>query len=147
MKSEKGITLMVLMIYVIVLCFVIGILATVSSFFYSNTSYLVENSEAISEYNKFNMYFIEDVKNNKDIDEITDHRIVFSDGTTYTYKKNPDNSIYRNKVKICSDVAYCSFSNSTITTNEVEKKLIQVYMIIKGAKLFETNNEYVLRYW
>lgn len=147
MKSEKGITLMVLIIYVIVLCLVIATLATVSSFFYSNTNYIVENSKSISEYNKFNMYFIEDVKNNKDIDEITEDRIVFNDGTIYTYKMSPDNSIYRNKVKICSDIVYCSFSNSTITTNEVEKKLIQVSMIIKGAKLFETNNEYVLRYW
>ena len=147
MKSEKGITLMVLIVYIVVMCIVMAILATISNFFYANAKQLTNNSKYMAEYNKFNMYFVEDVKNNKDTYEVTENQVIFEDGTTYTYKANPDNSIYRNKVKICTNIPYCSFSKSITTVNEVEKKLVQVHMIIAGSHLFETNNEYVLKYW
>lgn len=147
MKSEKGITLMTLIIYMIVMSLVIAMLALVSDLFYANTNYITENSKYISEYNKFTMYFVEDVKNNKDILQITNNEIVFEDGTVYTYKSSPDNSIYRNKVKICTNIAYCQFDKIEEETDKVIKKILQVHMIIKGSKLFETNNEYVLKYW
>lgn len=147
MKSEKGITLMSLIIYMIVMSLVLSMLALFSDMFYTNTNYLTENSKYMAEYNKFNMYFIEDVKNNKNVSLLTDTQIVFEDGTTYTYKVSPDNSIYRNKVKICTNIEYCKFTKEDETTNNFIKKIIDVHMIIKGAKLFETNNQYVLRYW
>lgn len=147
MKSEKGITLMSLIIYMVVMSLVLSMLALVSDMFFSNTNYLTEDSKYMGQYNKFNMYFIEDVKNNKDITSLTDTQIVFKDATTYTYMANPDNSIYRNKVKICSNITYCKFTQMNEKTNNVIKKIIDVHMIIKGAKLFETNNQYVLRYW
>lgn len=147
MKSEKGITLMTLIIYMIVMCLVISMLALVSNLFYSNTEYINENSKNMSEYNKFNMYFIEDVKNNKDILSISNTEIIFEDGTTYNYKTTPDNSIYRNKVKICSNIAYCNFSQIDETIGDVTKKIINVHVVINGTKIFETNNQYVLKYW
>lgn len=147
MKSEKGITLMTLIIYIIVMCIVLAMLSLVSDMFFSNTNYLKDTTKYMSEYNKFNMYFIEDVKNNKDILSISDTEIIFEDGTIYSYKPSPDNSIYRNKVKICNNIGYCKFSNKEETTNNTTKKIIEVYMIINGTKFFETNNQYVLKYW
>lgn len=147
MKKERGITLISLIIYIIVMCMAIAILSIISNFFYSNTDYIKENSQYVSEYNKFNMYFIEDVKNNKDTYQVTNNKIIFEDGTVYTYKADTDNSIYRNKVKICKNIAYCKFSKSETVTNNTTKNIIQVHMIIKGSKLFETTNEYVLKYW
>ena len=46
----------------------------------------------------------EDVKNNADVYTIEDNKIVFEDGTIYTYT---DNDIYRNKIKITVD--FCRY--------------------------------------
>lgn len=148
MKSEKGITLMTLIITIIVLCIVIAMLSTISSLFFSNTEYLKENSKNISEYNKFAMFFIEDCKNNSDITEITDTQIIFKDGTMYTYSGSTDKSIYRNKVKICNNIGYCKFTElEKKETENTTKKIINVHMIINASKYLEANNEYVLKYW
>lgn len=147
MKSEKGITLISLIIYMIVMCLVVSMLAIFSDLFYSNTNYLKENSKYMSEYNKFNMYFIEDIKNNKNLLTIENNKIEFEDGTVYNYKSDSDYSIYRNKVKICTNIAYCKFTQTEETINNTTKKIINVYMIINGTSLFETNNQYVLKYW
>ena len=147
MKEERGITLVSLIIYIILLIFAISILAIVSDMFFSNTKYITENGKYISEFNKFNMYFIEDVKKNKNTYEVTEHQIIFEDGTVYTYQEAPDNSIYRNKVKICTNITYCEFTKQEQSENGFIKNLIQVHMTIKSTKLFEVQNQYVLRYW
>lgn len=147
MKKESGITLISLILYIVLICIAIATLGIISDLFYSNVGYIKENSKNVSEYNKFNMYFIEDVKNNKTTYSVTDDQIIFEDGTVYTYKADTDNSIYRNKVKICTNIAYCNFSESKTLINDITKNIIQVKMAIKGSNLFETTNEYVLRYW
>ena len=147
MKQEKGITLTSLIIYMILLTFAISMLAVISDMFFSNTKYITESGKYISEFNKFNMYFIEDVKNNNNTYEVTNHQIIFEDCTIYTYYEAPDNSIYRNKVKICNNIAYCKFTKTEQKQNNITKNLIQVQMAIKSSKLFEVKNEYVLRYW
>lgn len=147
MKTQKGITLLSLIIYMIVLTIVIAMLATISELFFSNTKYITENSKYIAEFNKFNMYFIEDVKKNKTIKSISDNEIVLEDGTTYYYQASPDNSIYRNKVKICKNIALCKFTQTQETIKNTTKYIVHVHMAIQGSKLFEATNEYVLKYW
>lgn len=147
MRKERGVTLVSLIIYITLMCLVIATLSIVSDLFYSNTKYIKDNSKNISEYNKFNMYFIEDVKNNKNTYQVTDNNIIFEDGTVYTYKADIDKSIYRNKIKICQNISYCKFSESEQIVNNTTKNIIKVHMVIDGSKLFETVNEYVLKYW
>lgn len=147
MKSEKGITLMTLIITIIVLCIVIAMLSVVSSMFFENTKYLKEDSKNLSEYNKFAMFFIEDCKNNEDVYEVLNDKIIFEDGTIYTYSGSTDKSIYRNKVKICSNIGYCNFSISEKEVNNTTKKIINTYMIVEANKYFEASNEFVLKYW
>ena len=147
MKKEKGITLISLVIYVILLMLVIGMLATMSQMFFANTKNLTDSSKNMTEFNKFNMYFIEDVKNNDGIYSITDTEIVFNDGTSYTYKTEPDNSIYRNKVKICNNIGFVRFTTRNEIVDNVTKKIISVKMVVNGTNLFETDSDYVLRYW
>ena len=145
MKSEKGITITSLVIYVILLILVISILATVSSYFYSNVNRLTDMGKYVAEFNKFNMYFIEDVKNNTDILAVENNRIMFEDGTIYTFQ---DESVYRNKVKICEDIYSMQFNeNEEEDDNNFTKRIVIVNMAIKGSELFETSNEYVLKYW
>lgn len=147
MKTQKGITLLSLILYMIVLTIVIAMLGTISQLFFANTKYITENSRYVAEFNKFNMYFIEDVKKNQNIKKVTDNQVTFEDGTVYTYKPNPDNSIYRNEVKICKNIAYCKFTKKEEVVSNITKHIIELKMIIQGSHLFETTNEYVLRYW
>lgn len=147
MREEKGITLLSLIIYIIALVLVVAILATVSDMFFSNTQYITDSGKYIAEFNKFNMYFIEDVKNNKDTYEVTDNTVIFEDGTQYTFEKAPDNGIYRNKVKICSNIAYCEFTKREKKEENITKNIVEVIMVIDSSKLFEVSNEYVLKYW
>lgn len=145
MRTEKGITLTSLIIYIILLIFIVSILSAISNYFYANTSYITEMGKYVSEFNKFNMYFVEDVKNNSDIYSIDNTKIVFADGTIYTYANG---AIYRNKVEICNNIHGCAFEKREETdTNNFVKKILNVKLIIKGSKIFESQNDYVLRYW
>lgn len=145
MRSEKGVTLTSLIIYIVVLLVVIATLSVVSTHFYSNTSYITDMGKYIAEFNKFNMYFIEDVKNNSSLYSIADDKIIFEDGTIYTYSNN---SIYRNKVEICNNIYNCVFSKTEQTdSNNFTKQIVNVKLIIDGSEMFETENSYVLKYW
>ena len=100
----------------------------------------------MADYNKFNAFFLEDVKNNTTV-KIEEEEIVFGNGNVYTYKKldsngEPDNSIYRNKVKICEKVVSCKFERVSEITSK--KTIIRVNMQIDK---FNTSNRYVLKYW
>ena len=55
MKNQKGITLIALTITIIALILTVAILSIVSQFFYSNKEYLLDKSQYVAEYNKFNM--------------------------------------------------------------------------------------------
>lgn len=145
MRSEKGITLTYLIIYIILLILVVSTLSIVSTHFYSNTKYLMDNGKYVSEFDKFNMYFIEDVKNNKETYSVDTNKIVFEDGTVYTYSEK---SIYRNKVELCRNIENCIFSKlEEIDDNNFTKKIINVKLSIAGENKFETEINYVLKYW
>lgn len=60
MKSEKGISLMSLIIYVVAFVIVSGIIAGVTTFFYSNYTFLDDNVTVASEYNKLNLCFVQE---------------------------------------------------------------------------------------
>ena len=84
MKSQKGVTLIALVIYVIVLTIVVSILAMISSFFFSNVNFVKDQANYAPEFNKFNMFFIQDVKNNKNV-TVSGNNIKFEDGTEYIF--------------------------------------------------------------
>lgn len=56
MKSQKGVTLVALVIYIIVFTIVISILSVISSFFFSNVNFVKEQANYAPEFNKFNMF-------------------------------------------------------------------------------------------
>lgn len=143
-KNNKGVTLTSLIVYIIALIVTIGILSAISRNFYSNVSYITDKGKYISEYNKFNMHFIEDVKNNSDIYSITTNEIILKDGTVYTYKGGQDKSIYRNKVKICRNVELCEF---TKRETQDGKKIINVHIYMNESDLLELSTDYILKYW
>ena len=62
MKNQRGITLTSLIIYLILIFIIIVILARVSTYFTSNMNEISKESTAVSEIDKFNMFFLKDTK-------------------------------------------------------------------------------------
>ena len=144
MKSQKGVTLIALVIYVIVLTIVVSILAMISSFFFSNVNFVKDQANYAPEFNKFNMFFIQDVKNNKNV-TVSGNNIKFEDGTEYIFNLD-QKAIYRNGKAIAKNIQAAVFSTETI--RNTTKNIINVNIAIGNAgALFTKNIDYVLKYW
>ena len=145
MKSENGITLTSLVVYVVVATIVIGIMSVVSSSFLSNMNLISDQDQYAVEFNKFNMFFVNDVKNNKTA-QVQTNQIVFEDGTTYQYSE-ANMTIYRNNVEIAKQVQELNFTSENYQVENTTKTLINVQMSVGGAENFNKTVQYVLRYW
>jgi hypothetical protein len=121
MKKQKGITLMALTIYVVIFTIVIGIVSTLTSYFYKNIMHFDETTKSYSEINKFNMYFLQDIKENGTVvaNLINDNNeenyigiTLYNSNNyeTYIYEfKAEDNAIYRNGNIICKNIKLAQF--------------------------------------
>lgn len=124
MKSERGITLASLVIYVIITVMGVAILATIMAYFSKDVRDLSRDNIEIAELDKFYSYFLQDVKNtNNDISEITEGNasITFTSGNTYTFR---DETIFFNdNIKLAENIESCTFTEGeengkkTITTS------------------------------
>lgn len=144
MKSDKGVTLIALVIYIAVFTIVVSTMGLLSSYFYNNMHLIKDDASYVVEYNKFNMFFIQDVKHNSTA-TIENNVIRFEDGTIYEYKSN---SIYRNDKEIAANVKSATFNLKTYKVENTTKNLILVNLNIgEGEKEYQKEIEYVLRYW
>ena len=118
MKSNKGITLTSLIIYIIGMIIVLATIANLTSFFYKNINIQDANYDSTTQYTKFASLFLNETNNDNnyiiDCKTITENNvklsyIVFANGNQYTYT-NENNSIYKNNIKICENVEDCDFS-------------------------------------
>lgn len=153
MKKENGITLASLVLYVIIFSFTLGLLATLSSFVYGNMDYINSDSVSSEEFNKFNINFLKDVKENNDakVSTLNDSVTVTFEANekiVYTYKSS-DKAIYRNKVKIASNILKFTASIKTDVAHK-NKKVITIN-IDTGRNVenpnFSKEINYVLKYW
>lgn len=146
MKSQKGVTLVALVIYIIVFTIVISILSVISSFFFSNVNFVKEQANYAPEFNKFNMFFIQDVKNNRNV-TVTGNTVEFADGTRYDFISD-QKAIYRNGKAIARNIQVAVFKSSTVTIRNTTKNIVNVNIAIgKTGALFTKNIDYVLKYW
>ena len=143
MKSEKGITLISLTIYVIAMAIVVGVIAIISTFFYSNMEDANNTVSPMAEYTKFNSFFSDEV-NHEGIEVVScgttdngQNYIVFSNEVQYTYISE-NKAIYRNKVKIAKEIDDCEFATGTNNG----KRVVNV-KFNAGGKLRE--NTYTLK--
>ena len=137
MKSERGVSLISLAIYIVAITVVVGIVATITAYFYTNTSVISEASTAIGQYNIFNLAMLTEVKTEgNSVFNISDNntRILFKTGNAYTFQ---DNGIYKNKSKICSDITDCKFKK----VMQEEKEVVIVYFEMKD---FAKTTQYVI---
>lgn len=151
MKSQKGISLISLTIYLIAMSIVIAIIAVISTYFYKNTNSLLDNINPLAEYTKFNTFFSDEVnhnnikilecktnyKNGDDSQGIENSYVAFDNGVQYMYIKE-NKGIYRNQVKICENVENCTFERKIKNGKDV----IAVSIKIEEASV--KNTEYTL---
>ena len=144
-RCEKGITLLALAIYIIIFTMIIGIITTISTYFYGNIGKVANFPRYVSEFNKFVMFFSTDIKNYKEA-TVTENIIKFDDDLIYKFENN---NIYRNGTIIAQYIQSCNFSLSQYTVNTVTKNIINVNMKIGENKdnCFENNIDFTLRYW
>ena len=150
-KSVKGITLIELSIYIIILLIVVGLLTSLRNYFYGNIGIIRDTARYASSFDKFNSYFVEDVKSNKqaNIESSGNNMIItFENGSTYVFNDN-DNSIYKGKIKIADNVSVFNASKKTIIINNVEKEIISINIVIGTSSntLFSKTIDYTLKYW
>ena len=126
MKNQKGITLTSLVIYVGAMIIILGVVSTIITQFYRNTTLMQANTDEIIEFNKFNTYFLKEVKlkgNALDsIDETNKSYILFKSGNTFLFDNN---KIYYNNIEICDNVEDATFTkkeNDVISVNVTFKK-------------------------
>lgn len=137
MKSQKGITLTSLTIYILLVLVIVGIIATITASFRDNINDM--NSEGVnhSEIDKFSVYFLREVKRQgNSVITVSDTEIVFNTGNKYTFKEN---SIYLNdNIQIAENIENCAFMKRI----ENNKEIIQVK--IKPINSEEREIEYVI---
>lgn len=150
MKSEKGVTLISLIIYVIAMLITITIISVMTGYFYKNIDISTEKYSYLGEYTKFNSYLSEEVNeegnkilevisySNSDEENNSKQRyIAFSSKNQYTYIPS-NKAIYQNNVKIASGVENCEFKEII----ENGKEAVQVTLKIGE---FEKTVTYVLK--
>lgn len=143
-KNEKGITLVSLVIYIVIFVVIIGIMTTISTFFFGNIRTTMNVPRYASEFNKFVMFFGVDIKNNNTAN-VTSTSIEFENGTKYEFKNN---RIYRNDLIIAEDVLECTFTSDTYNVNSITKNIINTDIKIgRNDSIFEKNIDFVLKYW
>lgn len=126
MKNEKAITLVSLVIYILVMLVVIGIIGSISVMFYNNTNNFDDETKDIIEYDKFNSYFIKEIKTaNNSIDQISDDGtyIIFTTGNSFSFK---DNKIFYNDLEISKNIQNVNFKYYINSDNEQDNTIVTV---------------------
>ena len=124
-KRERGVTLISLTIYVVVMVLVVTLIAVITSFFYNNVINIDKEAVELAELNKLNLYMIEETeKEGNSIETISSDgkKIVFKYGNTYTIQ---DNGIYQNSIRICKNVNTKATEFGKI--KEKGKEILKVY--------------------
>ena len=148
MRSERGITLISVTIYVIVMLIIISVITVLTSYFYRNVDINSVSENLNQQYTRFNTYFTEEInkKGNKilatgETESTTGDEpqryIIFSSGNQYTYVPAND-SIYVNNIKIAENIQDCNFEKIT----ENDKTKIKVTM--SGENDFQRTTTYTL---
>lgn len=142
MKSEKGVTLMSLATYIVLMLIVIAILTTVSMNFQSNVKQINKQGTEISEISKFNMYFLQEVKKQgNNISSISNSEISFISGNQYIYKDNKiylENITQGTSITIATSIIKCEFNKKIENGKDI------VIVTIQAKNTNEITNEYVI---
>ena len=142
MKSQKGITMMSLIIYVMSFLAICGVVAVITTFFHNNSKVFSNEATASSEYDMLNAYLVKETKQSEDLATENGSNLIFQNGNEYIFTKDENDEygeiILKNKEKskyfiLCKYVK--SFTVKVVENNiemEIEildKKYNQTYTI------------------
>lgn len=134
MKSNKGITLVSLLIYVIALSIVIGVIATFTRYFYRNTKDVTVSINASQKYTRVIQYITEDANdvNLNDVNVNTDNLSFYmSDGRVHSYfwinkciyyVEWLSNGEKKTQIKLCNGVDDFSLEQDLETDEKCQSK-------------------------
>ena len=152
MRSEKGITLTSLIIYVIAMVITITIITVVTSYFYKNVDVTDNSYDYLKEFTKLETYFSEEAnKNRNQILEISPLEnqssanevfVMLSSGNQDTFIR-ANKAIYQNNVKIGNNIKNCEFSEEMKNGNQILVIKIQ----LNDKNNTERTMKYTLKNW
>jgi len=141
MKSQRGITLTSLVIYITIVIIVVGILAVITGSLQGNVKEIYAEGTNNAEIDKFNVYFLKEVKkqgNAIDENKFSSSEVLFITGNKYRFS-NSDKCIYLNdNIKIAENIENCIFTSSIVNGKTV------ITVTIKAINGEEKTIEYVL---
>lgn len=132
LKSEKGVTLLGLIVYVTTFICVTALVGVVSNFFYSNTSVLDETTADASQFTKLQLYIANEFETKRSTvvdttldDSIADEYefIEFSSGNKLIYHQG---YIFYNKINICNNVQDFKVKIEPAANN---KSVLKIYIV------------------
>ena len=135
-SSQKGITLMSLIIYITIMFVVLAIIMRVTTYFTKNLNDAADTTFE-EEFEKFNMYMLQETKKTGNyVTEISEDgtSVTFSDGNKFEFIKKDGNEIgeiHFNEIKICENVSACTFSSAA--NEETGKTEITVNLTVNGT--------------
>ncbi len=108
MKSERGITITSIMIYVIAFTFAVIIIGRMITFFYKNIKDVSKNTDTDGQYTKITSYFTNEINIEKnEVESWGKDYIIFSKTENqYTFKNG---QLFMNKIKIANNLEKCEF--------------------------------------
>lgn len=118
-KNTNGITLVSLVIYVVIMLMLIAIIAVFKNNIDKNLDSIGEYTSLVPIIDEVHMYMLGEVniENNKVLKRNSSGSYIeFSSGNTYMFS---DGSLYKNSVKILSDIRGGSFQVGTENNNDV----------------------------
>lgn len=138
LKSNKGVTLTSLVIYVIVLMIAIGLMSNFSGYFYKNTNKITIKENYEEQYTKFLAYITKDINSDQlnfvktGTDSGKKYLIfIFKDGSQHQYVYSNENIYYISvsetvpkKILLCNKV--------TNLTMDYSANILQINMTING---------------
>lgn len=143
MKSERGITLTSLVIYVIGITIIFTVIANMTIFFNKNSRSIEYTANNSAQITRINEYLISDTqKENLKLIEVTNNTITMqinNETVKYTYD-TVSKGIYRNKVKIGNDVQNLEIKKDII----YDKTKLLLNITIGEQEQIQKDLEYII---
>lgn len=139
-KSNKGITLTSLVIYIVVLFVVLAVVTRISVHFKDSIQDVADTSFE-TEFEKLNLYLLKESKiKGNEVQEASEDKssITFTNGNKYSYDSETEEIYLNDTIKICQQVEECEF-----TTKSAENGRTMLEVIITVSDTTKTI-EYVM---
>ena len=140
-KNNKGVTLVSLAVYVVLMLAVVAAVAAFKNNIDENIDSMGEYTSVVPEINKMNMYMLGEtnIENNKVLKRNSDGTyIAFSSGNEYLFS---DNNLYKNSIKILTNINSCTFEVGKENNNDV----LYVNFELGGDEVVDKTLKYVMK--